>query len=61
MAYSSSLTDKEWEIIEPIAATEKENKATIVDKEAASFWMKNSSKKCLANTRRNILSTQEWL
>jgi transposase len=47
MPYSSSLTDQEWEIIEPLVAQEEKDKTTKVEQ--------------ARNIRRSHVSVEEWL
>jgi transposase len=47
MPYSSSLTDKEWEIIEPLLPLSAANQTTSLDEKT--------------NPRWHLLSTEKWL
>ena len=47
MGYSSDLTDKEWEIIEPLLPHKKKTRPPV--------WTG------AANSQRDIVSSQEWL
>ncbi len=47
MGYSSDVTDREWEIIEPLLPQKKKTRPPV--------WT------CAANSERDILSTQKWL